>query len=305
MNRRGFDRGFERITGTVALALAALGIGLILVLGAMAVLQLPEVIGEPAVVGGGDPAVAQRDRLLPLLLGTAARTCLMSLVLVPAGVLTAVYLAEYARPEAWGPRVLRAGIHALAGVPGVVFGLVGLGFLVGVVGGVLDRFVGDPTAAVWGRPALLWASLTLAWMSLPVVVENSEEALRSVPRTLRSAAFALGATRWQVLTRVTIPNALPGMVAGILQALGKAAGEVAPLLFTGAVLAPAAVTALDAPFPDLAVEVFLRSTVSSQAGLGRPFLWVALWVLVFGALMLNAAAAILRRRQVSAGGERS
>lgn len=244
----------------------------------------------------------QRDRLLPLLLGTAARTVLMSLVLVPAGVLTAVYLAEYAQPEAWAPRVLRAGIHALAAVPGVVFGMVGLGFLVGVVGGALDRFAGDPQAGGWGRPALVWASVTLAWMSLPVVVETSEEALRSVPRTLRSAAVALGATRWQVLLRVLLPNALPGMAAGVLRALGKAAGEVAPLLFTGAVIAPSAVTALNSPFPDLAFEVFMRSMAEAEAGVGRPFLRVALWVLVFGALMLNAAAAFLRRRRV-AGGE--
>lgn len=301
MNRRRVDRCVGGITGMVALVLAALGIGLMLLLGAVAVPHLLEVIGQPAAGGGSDLAMLQRDRLLPLLLGTAARTVLMSLVLVPAGVLTAVYLTEYAQPEAWAPRVLRAGIHALAAVPGVVFGMVGLGFLVGVVGGALDRFAGDPQAGGWGRPALVWASVTLAWMSLPVVVETSEEALRSVPRTLRSAAVALGATRWQVLLRVLLPNALPGMAAGVLRALGKAAGEVAPLLFTGAVIAPSAVTALNSPFPDLAFEVFMRSMAASEAGVGRPFLRVALWVLVFGALMLNAAAALLRRSPVSKG----
>ncbi len=234
--------------------------------------------------------------LSTLLVGTAARTFLMSLAMIPAGILTAVYLAEYAPQGAWMPRMLRRSIEVLAGVPSVLFGLFGLGFFVGVVGGGLDRWSGASMSPVWGRPALLWASWTLALMTLPVVVVAAEAALRSVPRELRLAAIALGATRLQVIVRVLLPEAFPGMATGVILAIGRASGEVVPLLFTGAAVATQGSLALNERFPDLAYQVFVWATQSPDPEASRPRLLVGLWVLVFLSLMLNGAAAILRSR---------
>lgn len=305
MIRRPADRWLQASTGVAAWGLAALAIGLIAVLCLIAWPHLPAALGEPGTGAFSGPRDPRRASLVPLLLGTAARTLLMSLMLIPAGLLTGIYLAEYAPPGAWWPRVLRGGIRALVGVPGVVFGMVGLGFLVGVVGGGIDRITGDPASPVWGRPGLVWASLTLAWMSLPVVVEASEDALRSVPNGLRSAALALGATRFQVLLRILLPKALPGMAGGILRAIGKASGEVAPLLFTGAAVAPGGALALNDRFPDVAFEVFALSITAPDADAGRPLLQVALWALVFWSLMVNAAATYLRRLPGTPHGERT
>jgi phosphate transport system permease protein len=216
------------------------------------------------------------------------------------GILTAVYLAEYAPSGSRMARMLRWLVQVLAGVPSVIFGLFGLGFFVGVVGGGLDRWTGDLASPVWGRPALLWASLTMALMTLPVVVVATEEALRSVPRDLRVAAIALGATRLQVLLRILLPNALPGIATGVILAIGRASGEVVPLLFTGAAIATQGSLALNERFMDLAYQVFVLSTQSPDPLATRPLLLASVWALVFLSLLLNAGAAILRSRATPA-----
>lgn len=287
---------FPLLTGTAAWGLVAVMLSLILG-GTLAVWSQ---LSEASLLGGRGTSSGPLDlggaRLSALLVGTAARTLLMSLAVIPAGILTAVYLAEYAPAGARTPRILRRLIEVLAAVPSVIFGLFGLGFFVGVLGGGLDRWAGASISPVWGRPALLWASWTLALMTLPVVVVATEAALRSVPRDLRLAATALGATRLQVLVRVLLPHALPGMATGVILAIGRASGEVVPLLFTGATVATQGSLALNERFPDLAYQVFVWATQSPDPEASRPGLLVGVWVLVFLSLMLNVAAAILRSR---------
>lgn len=287
---------FPRFSGVITGALVT---GMVCLIVGMAWVAGPHVSWRWVFGAGsmaGDPFDLGRAGLLPLLMGTAARTVVMALAMIPAGVLTGVYLAEYAPPTARLPRLLRGVVQILAGVPGVIFGLFGLGFLVGVLGGSIDRLIGPPDAVVWGKPGLLWASWTLALMTLPVVVIATEEALRSVPRELREAAIALGATRFEVLVRVLLPEALPGIATGVILAIGRASGEVVPLLFTGAAVATEGPPVLSGRFMDLAYQVFVLATQSPDPERSRPLLLASVWVLVFLSLLLNAAAAILRHR---------
>jgi len=303
MIQRISDWMFPRLTGAVAWALAGLVLSLILGISWMA---WPHLSWAAWVEPGGrasNPLDPRSVCLAPLLIGTAARTFLMSLAVIPMGILTAVYLAEYAPSGSRMARTLRWLVQVLAGVPSVIFGLFGLGFFVGVVGGGLDRWNGDLASPVWGRPALLWASLTMALMTVPVVVAT-EEALRSVPRDLRVAAIALGATRLQVLMRILLPNALPGIATGVILAIGRASGEVVPLLFTGAVVATQGSLALNERFMDLAYQVFVLSTQSPDPQASRPLLLTSVWALVFLSLLLNAGAAILRSRATPAARDR-
>ena len=304
MIRRIPDWIFPRLTGAVAWALAGLVLSLILGISLMAWPHLSWAAWGGPESHASNPLDPRSIRLAPFLVGTAARTFLMSLAVIPMGILTAVYLAEYAPSGSRMARTLRWLVQVLAGVPSVIFGLFGLGFFVGVVGGGLDRWNGDLASPVWGRPALLWASLTMALMTVPVVVVATEEALRSVPRDLRVAAIALGATRLQVLMRILLPNALPGMATGVILAIGRASGEVVPLLFTGAAVATQGSVALNERFMDLAYQVFVLSTQSPDPQASRPLLLTSVWALVFLSLLLNAGAAILRSRATPAARDR-
>ena len=295
---------FPRLTGAVAWALAGLVLSLILGISLMAWPHLSWAAWVGPEGRASNPLDSRSVHLAPLLVGTAARTFLMSLAVIPMGILTAVYLAEYAPSGSRAAGLLRWLVQVLAGVPSVIFGLFGLGFFVGVVGGGLDRWTGDLASPVWGRPALLWASLTMALMTLPVVVVATEEALRSVSQDLRVAAIALGATRLQVLLRILLPNALPGMATGVILAIGRASGEVVPLLFTGAAVATQGSLALNERFMDLAYQVFVLSTQSPDPQASRPLLLASVWALVFLSLMLNAGAAMLRFRATPAAPDR-
>jgi phosphate transport system permease protein len=171
--------------------------------------------------------------IFPAIFGTAALTLLMTVAAVPAGIATAVYLNEYASPSSRVARLVRICIANLAGVPSIVFGLFGLGFFVATVGrGVDSAFFGGAT--VYGKPCLVWAALTLALLTLPVVVVSTEEALRAVPREIRDASLALGATKLETIVKIVLPEALGGIMTGAILAVSRGAGEVAPILFTGA-----------------------------------------------------------------------
>jgi len=201
-------------------------------------------------------------------------------ICLPLGVLAAIYLHEFARP---GPllRLIRLALTNLAGVPSVVYGLFGLALFV-----TLMRF---------GR-SLLAGACTLALLVLPLVISASEEALRQVPRGLREASFALGATRWQTVRRVVLPNALPGIITGLILAVGRAAGETAPILFTAAFLS------LSHPFPTsvfdpvlaLPYQLYVMATEAPQVSEVQK--WATALVLVAVVLGLNLAAIILRAR---------
>ena len=169
--------------------------------------------------------------IFPAIFGTVALVVLMTIAVLPAGVATAIYLSEYANPESRVTRLVRVAVNNLAGVPSIVFGLFGLGFFVQFVGVGIDRALYGGQR-VFGQPALVWAALTMAVLTLPVVIVATEEALAAVPRELRLASAALGASRLQTIARVVLPQALPGILTGTVLVIARGAGEVAPLMVT-------------------------------------------------------------------------
>jgi len=198
----------------------------------------------------GDPRESNTEGgIFPAIFGTVLMVFLMSFAVVPLGVLSALYLREYARQ---GPivRVVRIAVNNLAGVPSIVFGIFGLGFFVYFIGGTIDRlFYQDalPTPT-YGTGGILWASLTLALLTVPVVIVATEEGLAAVPRIVREGSLALGATRFETTWKVVVPAAAPGILTGLILAMARAAGEVAPLMIVGMVkLAPS--LPLDHHFP--------------------------------------------------------
>lgn len=235
--------------------------------------------------------------IFPAIVGTVALTLLMSVVAIPAGVATAVYLTEYASPRSRLARLIRVCIANLAGVPSIVFGLFGLGFFIATVGKHIDvaAFGGR---AIYGKPSLIWASLTLAILTMPVVVVSTEEALRSVPRELRDASLALGATRLQTIVRVVLPEALGGILTGAILAVSRGAGEVAPILFTGAAyFLPQLPTHLNDQFMNLGYHVYVLSTQSPNVDKTRPLLYGTVLVLLAITLSLNVVAMTIRYRR--------
>ena len=233
--------------------------------------------------------------IFPAIFGTAALVILMVVALVPFGVGAAIYLHEYARPDAWLTRAVRFSVTNLAGVPSIVFGLFGLGFFIQFVGRNIDRMAG--LDVVWGQPALIWAALTLALLNLPVVIVTAEEALRTVPRDMREASLALGATRWQTIRSVLLPQALPGILTGAILSVSRGAGEVAPILFTGAAyFLPYLPTSPTDQFMELGYHIYVLSTQSPDVDATKPLLYGTVLVLLLLTLLLNLTAILLRAR---------
>jgi phosphate transport system permease protein len=235
--------------------------------------------------------------IFPAIYGTAVMTILMTVAVMPVGVLTAIYLHEYAPPASRLAGVVRAAVTNLAGVPSIVFGLFGLGFFIQFVGRGLDRVLSEPGTLRYGQPALLWASLTLAVLTLPVVIVSTEEALRAVPRELRDASLALGATKSQTLARVVVPGALPGILTGAILAVARGAGEVAPILFTGvAYFLPDLPNSPWSQFMHLGYHVYVLATQSPDVEATRPLLYSTVLVLVALTFALNLVAVVIRSR---------
>jgi phosphate transport system permease protein len=236
--------------------------------------------------------------VLPMIVGTSARVILMTLFVIPVGVITAIYLTEYARTTSVLTRIIRGAVNNLAGVPSIVFGLFGLGFFILFVGGTLDStLLADSPEPKWGKPAILWASLTLAVMTLPVVIVATEESLRAIPQGLREASLALGATKLQTILKVVLPQALPGIMTGGILSVSRAAGEVAPILFTGAAYYMAHYPrALTDQFMDLGYHVFILSTQSPNIEQTRPILYATVVVLLMLTFALNFVAILIRAR---------
>jgi phosphate transport system permease protein len=192
--------------------------------------------------------------IFPAIFGTVMMVFLMAAVVAPFGVLAAVYLREYAREGSF-VRLVRIAVNNLAGVPSIVFGVFGLGFFVYLVGGTVDQlfFPEALPTPTFGTGGILWASLTLALLTVPVVIVATEEGLAAVPSNVREGSLALGATKFETLTRVVIPAAAPGILTGVILAMARAAGEVAPLMIVGMVkLAPT--LPLDSSFPFVHLE---------------------------------------------------
>lgn len=242
----------------------------------------------------------QKAGVLPMLIGTAARVILMTLFVIPIGVITAVYLIEYARGSSLTTRIIRGSVNNLAGVPSIVFGLFGLGFFINFLGGSLDAAFGSAEPR-WGKPAILWASMTLAVMTLPVVIVATEEALKSIQPGLREASLALGATKLETIWKIVLPNALPGILTGAILAVSRAAGEVAPILFTGAAYYMSSLPKSPTDqFMDLGYHVFVLSTQSPNIEKTRPILYATVLVLLLLTLALNLVAIVVRARMRAA-----
>ncbi len=243
--------------------------------------------------------------IFPALFGTVLLVLLMSVAVLPLGVITAVYMTEYARP---GPmlRLANQAVNNLAGVPSIVFGMFGLAFFVYGVGGSVDRlFFSDrlPTPT-FGTGGLLWASLTLALLTVPVVVVATREGLLAVPRSWREGSLALGATRWQTLRRIILPAAMPGILTGLILAVSRAAGEVAPLMLTGVVkLAPSLPVDGSPPFlhlqrkfMHLGFHIYDVSMQSPNVEAAKPMAFATTLVLLGLVVLMNLTAIIVRRR---------
>lgn len=240
----------------------------------------------------------EKAGVLPMIVGTSARVILMTILVIPVGVITAIYLTEYARNTSALTRIIRGAVNNLAGVPSIVFGLFGLGFFISFIGVHMDEVL-HPNVEnpIWGKPGLLWASMTLAVMTLPVVIVATEESLRAIAPGLREASLALGATKLQTIVKIVLPQALPGILTGGILAVSRAAGEVAPILFTGAAYYMANLPhSLSDQFMDLGYHVFILSTQSPNIEQTRPILYATVLVLLILTFALNVVAILVRAK---------
>ena len=298
-HRQSFDLASFFFSGLTGLATA-------LILGILAVILINvtwhgwEGISLRFIISGTDQDMFDVNKagVLPMIVGTSARVILMTIFVIPVGVITAIYLTEYANPISVYTRVIRGAVNNLAGVPSIVFGLFGLGFFIGFVGGEMDAlFYPDSDEPVWGKPAILWASMTLAVMTLPVVIVATEESLKSIAAGLREASLALGATKLQTVVKVVLPQALPGILTGGILSISRAAGEVAPILFTGAAYYMSGYpTGPTDQFMDLGYHVFILSTQSPNIEQTRPILYATVLVLLLLTFTLNIVAVLVRAK---------
>ncbi|MBI5365164.1 MAG: phosphate ABC transporter permease PstA [Planctomycetes bacterium] len=243
--------------------------------------------------------------VFPAIFGTVVMTLLMALVVVPFGVLAALYLREYAKPGVLVD-VVRICVNNLAGVPSIVFGVFGLGFFCMIVGTSIDALLfsdrlPNPT---YGKGGLLWASLTLALLTLPVVIVATEEAIAAVPNSMREGSYGCGATKGQTILRIVLPRALPGIMTGMILAIARGAGEVAPLMLVGAVkLAPQLAVDGTAPFvhPErsflhLGFHVFDLGFQSQNSAAAMPMVYTTTLLLLGIVVTLNLSAIWIRAR---------
>jgi phosphate transport system permease protein len=234
--------------------------------------------------------------IFPAIVGTVMLVLLMALAGVPAGAITALYLSEYASSRSKIARAIRFAVNTLAGVPSIVFGLFGLGFFVQFVGTGMDAAFGG-TELRWAQPNILWASLTMALLTLPVVIVSVEEAIKTVPPDLRAASLALGATKWQTIWNVVLPNSMNGIFTGAILAVSRGAGEVAPILFTGAAyFLPQLPGSLSDQFMHLGYHVYIMSTQSTNVDATKGIQYATTLVLLFLTFVLNLFAIVLRSR---------
>ncbi len=298
-HRNQFRLGSFFFTGLTGLATLLILASLVIIFGNILMLGWQGISWRFITAGTeADMFDVNKAGVLPMIVGTTARVILMTIFVIPVGVITAIYLTEYAHATSRFTRIIRGAVNNLAGVPSIVFGLFGLGFFISFVGGSLDAAL-RPTNAepLWGKPALLWASLTLAVMTLPVVIVATEESLKAIPLGLREGSLALGATKLQTILQIVLPQALPGILTGGILAVSRAAGEVAPILFTGAAYYMATLPhSLTDQFMDLGYHVFILSTQSPNVERTRPILYATVLVLLLLTLALNIVAILIRAR---------
>jgi len=241
--------------------------------------------------------------VFPAIFGTVMMVMIMSVVTVPLGVVVALYMREYAT-QGVVVRLVRIAVNNLAGVPSIVFGVFGLGFFVYFVGHSVDVwwFPERLPTPTYGTGGILWASLTLALLTLPVVVVATEEALAAVPRSFREASLALGATQWTTMWRVVLPSAAPGILTGMILAMARGAGEVAPLMMTGVVkLAPTLpidhhfpFVHLDRKFMHLGFHIYDVGFQSPNVEAAKPMVFATTILLLAVIVGLNLTAIVVR-----------
>ena len=243
--------------------------------------------------------------LFPAIFGTVMLVLLMSLLSFPLGVITGIYLREYAHPGIL-VKIVRIAVNNLAGIPSIVYGIFGLGFFIYGIGGMLDQlfFPESLPTPTFGTGGILWASLTLGLLTVPVVIVATEEALGSIPPSIREGSLALGATRFQTLTRLLLPMASPGIMTGFILAMARAAGEVAPLMITGVVkLAPS--LPIDGQFPyfhlnrkfmHLGFHIYDIGFQSPNVEAAKPMVYVTTLLLILIVLSLCSVAIYLRNK---------
>ena len=255
---------------------------------------------------GSDPRESNTEGgIFPAIFGTVMMVMIMSIVAVPFGVLAALYLREYAR-QGFFVRAVRIAVNNLAGVPSIVFGVFGLGFFVYIIGGSIDQvfFPERLPTPTFGTGGILWASLTLGLLTVPVVIVAAEEALAAVPRSMREASLAAGATTFQTLVRVVIPAAAPGILTGLILAMARGAGEVAPLMLTGVVkLAPdlpldgyAPFVHLERKFMHLGFHIYDVGFQSPNVEAAKPMVYATSILLLLIVVLLNLTAIVVRSR---------
>jgi len=293
-------RSRNRLFGSAVITLTALA--------AFSIVAVVIFVMGTIIVGGKDTisweflSTAPREGMtaggiLPAIVGMALRVMIMSIAGVPVGVITAIYLSEYASARSRLARAIRFAVNTLAGVPAIVFGLFGLGFFVQFVGSGMDALLSGGTDLRWAQPNLLWASLTMALLTLPVVIVSVEEAIKTVPQDLRAASLALGATKWQTIWHVVLPNSLTGILTGGILAVSRGAGEVAPILFTGAAyFLPRLPGSLSDQFMDLGYHVYIMATQSTNVDATIGIQYATTLVLLTLTFLLNFSAIYLRSR---------
>lgn len=253
-----------------------------------------------------DPREANTEGgIFPAIFGTVTMVLLMSVFVTPFGVVAAVYLREYAR-QGFITRTIRIAVNNLAGVPSIVYGVFGLGFFIYFLGAEVDQafYPEALPAPTFGTPGMLWASLTLALLTVPVVIVSTEEGLARIPRSLREGSLALGATKFETLWRVVLPMASPAMMTGLILAVARAAGEVAPLMLVGVVkLAPALPVNgnypyfhLDQKFMHLGFHIYDVGFQSPNVEAARPLVFATALLLVVVIALLNQLAVSIRNR---------
>ena len=243
--------------------------------------------------------------VFPAIFGTFVMTVLMSMAVTPFGVLAAMYLREYAK-QGIIVRTVRIAVNNLAGVPSIVFGVFGLGFFVYFVGGSIDElfFHNALPTPTFGTGGMIWASLTLALMTVPVVIVATEEALTAVPRGMREGSLACGASKWQTMQRIVLPASAPGILTGLILAMARGAGEVAPLMLVGVVkLAPTLpvdgifpFVHLDRKFMHLGFHIFDLGFQSPDSEAAKPMVFATTLLLIALVMVLNVGAIWIRDR---------
>ncbi|MCK4863916.1 MAG: phosphate ABC transporter permease PstA [Gammaproteobacteria bacterium] len=253
-----------------------------------------------------DPREANTEGgIFPAIFGTVMMVLLMSVLVTPFGVIAAIYLREYAKQGAV-TRIIRIAVNNLAGVPSIVYGVFGLGFFIYFLGGNIDQlfYAEALPSPTFGTPGILWSSLTLAILTVPVVIVATEEGLSRIPKAIREGSLALGATKAETLWRTVLPMATPSMMTGMILAIARAAGEVAPLMLVGVVkLAPSLPLDMNAPFfhlerkfMHLGFHIYDVGFQSPNVEAARPLVYATAFLLIGVIVLLNLSAIYIRNR---------